>query len=631
MCGFVGYISATPTDGKYLRDARDTLIHRGPDDSRLWLSADKTIGLAHRRLSIIDLSFAGRKPMTNNHKSHWIVFNGEVYNYKEIRLLLESKGYCFTSQTDTEVILKAYAEWGERCLDHFRGMFAFAIYDVKSRSIFFARDRVGKKPLYYFFDGLNFAFASELKALTLFPFFKKKINPLALADYLSLGYIPAPKSIWKNTFKLLPGEFLHYNIVSKAIHKKKYWEPEFHSDESRDEKYWLRGLSEQLYESVRLRTVSDVPVGAFLSGGVDSGIVVAVLSHIARSPQTFTISFQNEKFNESPYAIKVAKTLGCHHVIRNVNTQDAQDIFKQLLWHYDEPFNDYSYFPTYYVCRETAKNVKVALSGDGGDEVFGGYHYYGQINRLYNKNNIISNMIRILSNIGNVFWSDKLKGKNYLKRISKGDNFYLSTASWLSFYERVMMLNVLKDEWIEAIGDYDPAEWLNDKLNRLRKRADDIVGLCRALDFRISLPERMLVKVERASMANSLEVRNPLLDHKFIEFASTIPTRFLFDHRGRGKKIFKKLAEQWIPKECIYREKRGFGPPLNHWFTEGLQQKFIEPFLKGDKQPMFVKPGYLKALLRHQERYNSASKFYQNRINIIQSLAFLENWGDKWL
>ena len=566
MCGIIGIIDYKKNSSKeLLQKMTDTLYHRGPDDSGYeFLEEEKyQLGFGHRRLSIQDLSTHGHQPMSYENLS--IIYNGEVYNFKEIREELEGLGYSFISHSDTEVILKAFHQWGLRSVDRFRGMFAFSIYDKGKKKIYIVRDRAGVKPLYYYHkDGL-FLYASELKAFYPHPRFQKNINRDALSLYLQFGYIQAPYTIFQDSYKLKPAHYLEYDLISNSIEVKSYWDiVNFYNKEKLDLSYddAKKELEKILVDSFSLRMVSDVPVGTFLSGGIDSSLVTAILQKNSSKPiNTFTIGFDDEKYNEAPYAKEIAKHLGTEHTEHYCSKQDAMDIIVQLPKMYDEPFGDSSAIPTILVSQIAKEKVSVVLSGDGADELFDGYTSYGLFDKRYKKieniplKNLLKETLKTipdpiikLQNYNEKYYLKYLKLKNSLEHRDIANMFKVSNSVFTKY------------EVEKALRGY--YFYQSDKeykgLHNLEKMMFS--------DFKGYLSDDILVKVDRASMSISLESREPLLDHKIIEFTSTLPIEY-----KQNKKVLKDILSDYVPKELFERKKRGFGIPINNWLRNELR------------------------------------------------------------
>jgi len=591
MCGIVGIITyKEPIDEKLLIDMRDTLIHRGPDDEGIWISSDKKVYLGHRRLSIIDLSIAGHQPMSDEEKKIWIVYNGEIYNFQEIRQELEKRGYMFKSNTDTEVIIYSYKEWDIDCLQKFNGMFAFGIWDENKKLLFLARDRVGKKPLYIAKYKDKFVFASEIKAILKDKDFSREIDINALNFYFAYGYIPGEMCIFKNIKKLPPA---HYGIIdiNGELKIKRYWNiPNPVINEKISEKELLLELEDLLTDSVKKRIVSDVPLGVFLSGGIDSSLITAVMSKILDSPvKTFSIGFKEEHFNELPYARIVAKYFNTEHYEFTVEP-DSVGILDILSKQFDEPFGDSSMIPTFYVSKMTKQYVTVALSGDGGDELFGGYNNYPVVLRDNKIIKYIPYPLRKLMSNFSYLLPDGIRVEGFLKRLKC--DFKENFADRHSIFRSFQRKKLLNREIISILGE--------NLILPEQYRIGSVLGrTLRDLtisDFHIYLPDDILVKVDRASMLNSLEVRAPFLDYRIIEFSySKVPDNFKLN--GNTKKyLLKKLAKKILPQDLKLERKRGFSIPINEWFHKGWRN--IYENLIYDISDEFINKNYAVRLLK---------------------------------
>jgi len=577
MCGIVGFIDRSKqTKSETLQTMTDTLQHRGPDDSgyKFVENENYQLGLGHRRLSILDLSLHGHQPMVFEHLS--MVYNGEVYNFQEIKTELEASGYSFESHSDTEVILKAFHKWGVKSVHKFRGMFAFTIYDSKKESIYIFRDRVGVKPLYYYQNNGFFLFGSELKALAVHPDFNKQLDKEALSMYLQFGYIHAPHTIYEDTYKLLPGHYIKYDLLNDELETVKYWDiVDYYKMEKFDvsEKEAEKQLEVILIDSFNLRMVSDVPVGTFLSGGIDSSLVTAVLQkHNGEQISTFTIGFEDEKYNEAHYAKKVSEYLDTDHTEYYCTKQDALDIIPLLPQMYDEPFGDSSAIPTALVSKLAKEKVSVVLSGDGGDETFCGYSSYelfeqrsASIKSIPARNFISSLMEAIpdpilgLEGMNEKYYLKYLKLKSVMDCDNVADMFKLSNAVFTKYDARQILS-----------GEYHYEDELD--LQDLHVLEQMMIS-----DFKGYLADDILVKVDRATMHVSLEGREPLLDHKILEFAARLPISF-----KKNKSILKNILDKYIPNELFERKKQGFGIPINDWLRNDL--KFLLDEYLDDKK-----------------------------------------------
>jgi asparagine synthase (glutamine-hydrolysing) len=563
MCGFVGFKSNRDFQSlkEDLPDAVASLTHRGPDDSGFFLDETAGIGLGHRRLSIIDLSEAGRQPMSSDDGTVHIVYNGEVYNFREIRETLEKSGHGFKSSTDTEVILKSYLEWGIGCLQRFMGMFSLAIWDSRDQCLYLARDRLGIKPLFYYFRDGTLLFASELKALMACRTFDRDLDPDSLPLFLHYQYVPAPRTIFKHTHKLLPGSYLLYDGQELKSHT--YWSPPdgsavaMHS--TLDEKDGLRQLDELLTQAVSARLISDVPLGALLSGGIDSSMVVALMQKVSTAPvRTFSIGFNEEGYNEAPWAAKVANHLGTDHTEFYLTPQEAMEVIPNLPEMYDEPFADSSAIPTFLVCQMARDHVTVALSGDGGDEQFSGYVRYWSTQAMatglkHLPGSVKSAAAALLGTIP-YRWVERcyLPWRQFLPQRFRVANFpdkwqklvHLLDQTAIADIYRMTICLWSKDELPQLMGKYLPES----QYEKTFSETEDWPLLSRLMrvDQRTYLPDAMLTKVDRASMAVSLEVRVPLLDHRVVEYTAKLPDSLKY-RNGTGKFLLKRLLGQYLP------------------------------------------------------------------------------------
>lgn len=566
MCGISGFVQIGNGEftRKILMEMNRSLRHRGPDDTGIvYLEKEhRTVGLAHRRLAIIDLSAAARQPMPNEDSFVYITYNGEIYNYKALAENLKNRGYRFRSNSDTEVILHAYEEWDVECLEKLNGMFAFAIWDDKKKQLFLARDRLGIKPLYYYWDGKLFAFASEIQAVTMLKEDRLSIDPTALAFYSSLGYIPAPYTVYKEIRKLEPGHFLH--LKEGKLVNQRYWKVDFSHKERRPFKKLLQEIPERLERAVTRQMVSDVPLGAFLSGGIDSSALVAIMCQTASERvKTFSIGFPEKAFDESPFARMVAERYRTEHYEFEV-TPDAMEVLPALVKHFGEPFADSSALPTWYLSKMTRQYVTVALSGDGGDELFCGYTVYlgHQLSQLYR---LLPKILRhlILKSVKKIRFSGHDETNRILSVVQKR----LEDAE-LNQVKRVYSKNCMfNDQFAKDIleeMDKGPVEALFEHLLK-SANAESFLDAIAYLQLNLSLPDDMLTKVDRMSMAHSLEVRVPFLDHEFVEYVATIPASMRFRF-WKTKWLLRKAMEPYLPHSILWRKKQGFSVPLYYWF-----------------------------------------------------------------
>lgn len=567
MCGIVGIarIGRGPSvDPERLRRMRDTLRHRGPDDAGLWMCPDGGVGLAHRRLSILDLSEAGRQPMHDVQADTWITYNGEIYNYLELRAVLRRHGHRFRTETDTEVLLAAYREWGEACLTRLNGMFAFALYDGATDTLLLARDRMGKKPLYYSMMPGHMVFASELKALLADVAVSRDLDLRAVNFFLASGYIPGDVSVFRSIRKLLPGHAMSLTLSTGRRRQWSYWKlPEGEVvGQASDDVVLLDELHALFEDAVRIRLRSDVPLGVFLSGGLDSSLVVAMTSHLASRPvETFTIGFDDSERDERHYAAMVARHFGTRHhelVIR----PEVFDVLPDLVRHYDEPFADPSMIPTFYVCREARRSMTVALSGDGGDDVFGGYRRYRVALRdVRLMRRMPARMRRWVAASSRLLPSGS-RSQAYVQRL--GAESMTPFLARRQLFDQPTRRRLLTRDVLAELGEAfdEPERHLRSCFEQAAHR--DFVTRMIATDFQTYLPDDILVKVDRASMAVSLEVRAPLLDYRLAEFAfARLPGRLKVD--DGGKVILRQLGERLLPEALPLHRKAGFGIPLRNW------------------------------------------------------------------
>ena len=563
MCGLLGVVDYSKTlNSAVFSEMLNSMQHRGPDDEGVdvFFTSASSIFLGHKRLSILDLSIHGHQPMIYEHLA--IVYNGEVYNFKEIQQQLIVKGYSFNSDSDTEVILKAYHCWGVSAVDRFRGMFAFAIFDSNLQEILIFRDRAGVKPLYYSLIDNQFIFSSELKPFLKYSEFDRSLDHEAIASYLYFGYIHAPKTIFKRAYKLLPGYYLKFKILTKKIETHSYWDiNKYYEKEEISSENLVEELESILTEAFNLRMVANVPIGTFLSGGIDSTIVTAILQKNSTNPiNTFTIGFEDKNYDESGYAREIADYLGTNHTERICKKEDALEIIKTLPFIYDEPFADSSAIPTILASKLAKEKVSVVLSGDGGDELFCGYGSYLLMEKRYAFINSIP-FKKFINKTLNILplpllFLNKIDEKSYIKYMRfKSVLECDDIATAFKFSSSVFS----KDEIKNLIGKeiFIPKEPYI-KTSDLEKMM--------VSDFNGYLPDDLLVKVDRATMSVSLEGREPLLDHKIIEFAAKIPIA-----QKKNKQILKEILKSYLPEDLFIRKKQGFGIPINTWLRSDLK------------------------------------------------------------
>lgn len=594
MCGIAGIVSSNgqPVLSEELQAMCDAMVHRGPDDEGFYVGAG--VGLGMRRLSIIDLE-TGRQPVRNEDGSIWVVMNGEIYNYRELRRDLEGRGHTFYTATDTETIVHLYEEYGKDCVDKLRGMFAFALWDVRSKTLLLARDRLGIKPLYYVEAGGRFAFASELKALLQLPEVGRRLNWHAVNHLFAFLSTPASESIVAGVRKLEPGHTLTLSH-GRGFSRRRYWDVRFEpAGGNRGEQYFVDRLRELLEESVRLHLVSDVPVGAFLSGGVDSSSVVATMARLSGRPvKTFSIGFRERDHDETRYARSVARKFGTDHR-ELVLDPDITGLVEDLAWSLDEPFGDPSAIPTYMVSKLAAEEVTVVLSGDGGDELFAGYDKYvvESRERRYQR---VAAPVRALLRYVAAAMPEGAMGRNFMRHFSLAGNARYLDA--LTFFRPEEQRSLFRPEISEQIR-YADAWRIADTV--LRKAQGNWLSAVQYFDLQHYLPLDILTKVDRMSMAHSIEARVPLLDHKLVEFAAGIPPELRL-RNGTTKYIFKQAMRGILPDEVIDRQKQGFAVPLGRWFR-GQLSGFVREHLLSTRcrQRGIFNTAYLERLIALHE------------------------------
>ena len=582
MCGIVGVMDlsgARPISRDLVSRMSETQLHRGPDESGLHL--EPGLGLGHRRLSIIDLS-TGQQPLFNEDRSVVVIFNGEIYNYQELIPELARAGHVFRTRSDTEVIVHAWEQWGEDCVKRFRGMFAFALWDRNRQTLFLARDRLGVKPLYYSLlaDG-QLIFGSELKALVEHPGFKRDLDPFAIEEYFAFGYVPEPRTIYAAARKLPPAHTLTIRRGDAIAEPREYWDVRFTLDNPISERDAQAELIERLSESIRLRMISEVPLGAFLSGGVDSSAVVAIMAGVSAEPvNTCSIAFSDPAFDESKYAQQVAQRYRTRHFVDRVDSDDF-DLIDVLARTYDEPYADSSAIPTYRVCQLARQHVTVALSGDGGDENFGGYRRY----RFHTMEERLRSMLPLslrrpaFGLLGRMYpkadWAPQVfRAKTTFEALARTSvDGYFHTVSVL---REDLRGRLYSNAFKAQLGGYSAAEVL--RRHAGRAGTDDPLGLVQYLDLKTYLIGDINTKVDRASMAHSLEVREPLMDHPLVEWLATLPSSLKL-RGGQGKWLFKRAMQSHLPQDLLYRPKMGFSVPLASWFRGALRGRVREAVL----------------------------------------------------
>jgi len=635
MCGITGAIWSDPKkelDEPTLRRMTDVLRHRGPDDEGTHRTGFELhrgggplpgVALGHRRLAIIDVA-GGHQPMANEDGSVWVVFNGEIYNYGPLRRRLEGGGHRFRTQSDTETLVHLYEDEGPGLLEHLNGMFALAIWDARRRQLLLARDRLGQKPLVYRHEPGRLLFASELKSLLQVPGVPRQIDPQALDEYLTYQYVPHPRTIFRGICKLPPGHLAIYR--DGRLEVRPYWQPDFNAEEDRPAEEYARELRTRLTSAVELRLQSDVPLGAFLSGGIDSTIVVGLMSKLAGEPvRTFSIGFPVPEYDETRYARLVAETFGTVHEEFLVEPR-AIEILPRLVWHFDEPFADSSAVPTWYVSQLTRRHVTVALTGDGGDELFAGYPRYRAVwlARWFDR---LPALVR--RSIAGRFWQ-KLPASARQKSIRRRWKRFVEALNypaarryldWIAIFNEARRGELYTEEFIATLPEADPLEFLAAAFARCRR---DPVTTFSLADLVTYLPCDLMTKVDIASMAHGLECRQPFLDHRVVELAAQMPRKLKF-RRGRGKRILLEAFADLLPKPIRRRPKMGFGVPLDHWFRNELKEFAREVLLdRQTRQRGFFRPEVVTRLLddHQQGRFDHSYRLW--------ALLILELWQREW-
>lgn len=626
MCGITGFINANgaAVDRSILEAMNQAIVHRGPDEDGFYFH--ENVGLAMRRLSIIDLA-GGKQPIHNADKTKWIVFNGEIYNYRELRADLEKRGHKFYTKSDTEAVVHLYDEYGFDCLHHLRGMFAVAIWDEADKSLFLARDRVGKKPLLYSHQkNGDLVFGSEFQAVLKHPSISRDVDNEAIDSYLSYLCVPAPQTAFKQIRKLEPGHWMRWK--DGTVETKRYWQPDFSKKIKITENEAIEETTRILRESTRMRLISEVPLGAFLSGGVDSSTVVALMAQESSQPvKTFSIGFEEADFSELKYAKRVAEHVGAEYnefIVR----PNALDVLPTLVEHYGEPYADSSAIPTYYVAKETRKHVTVALNGDGGDESFAGYERYAAMGIAEAYNRVPSSLRKIFVEAPvSLLPTSELKRSRFrdAKRFLEAANLPRTERyfRWMSTFNRDIKRELYTADFATAVSGQNASGLLD----RWLAAANGTGTLDATLltDQMTYLPNDLLVKVDIATMANSLEARSPFLDHKLIEFAASLPENLKMQ-RFETKSLLKKVAARLLPRDVIYRRKMGFGVPMGKWMR-GEMKDFVQSVLLSERSLKrgIVKPDIIE---RYVNEHLLAKRDHSFQ---IWTLLMLELWFQRFI
>lgn len=626
MCGIAGVFYRDPdrsVSPALLRSMGDAIAHRGPDGEGIFQSGPA--GLVHRRLAIIDLE-GGRQPISNEDESIHVVFNGEIYNYQELRKFLELRGHVFRTHSDTEVLVHLYEEHGADMCTHLRGMFAFALWDARRRELMLARDHLGQKPLYIYRDREKIVFGSELKAILVHPNIQRDIDPLAVEDYLTFGFIPGHRSIFQSVSRLQAAHRLRVSSSEFQASPKRYWQLSFRHEDRQSADQWKDRIDSALKESVQAHLVADVPVGAFLSGGLDSSSIVAMMAGLRSEPvQTFSIGFDEVEFSELPFAREVAAHFGCRHTEEIVRPEAARDL-DDLVFLYDEPFADASAIPSMAVSRLAARHVKVVLSGDGGDELFGGYSRYAHDLKEVPLRKLIPSILRkTLIRPMSVAWPKAdwlprpLRLKTLLQNLSlEPAEAYANTVSTCRHSLRHSLLN---RDLRKTLDGYEPERLVSDYF-RFGHR-DALSGMLSA-DTNVLLPDDFLTKVDRASMGFGLEVRSPFIDWKLMELAASMPSEFKI-RQGSKKWMLKQLFETRLPNDLVNRRKQGFELPIDVWLRGPLKER-VRGGVLAESGPLaqFIQVSKVRQLFDAHCRGTGCHG------QLIWSLLVLSEWINAW-
>lgn len=628
MCGIAGVLFADPSrpvERGVLQAMGNRIAHRGPDAEGFW--QEPGIGLVHRRLSIIDLA-GGDQPIGNEDGSVQVVYNGEIYNYQALRADLEGRGHRFRTSSDTEILVHLYEEVGERLVERLRGMFALALWDRQRRRLLLARDRVGLKPLYVYRHADQFVFASELKPLLACPGVPRELDPAALEDYLTWGMVPGTRTIFRGVSKLPPAHTLLISPEDWNAAPRRYWQLRLQPDPRPTPDEWQEAVLAKLQETVRLHLIADVPVGAFLSGGIDSSLMVALAAGQTQGPlQTFSMGFAEEAFSELPHARAVARQFSTRHT-EEIVTPDAVRLVEELTHHYDEPFADPSAVPTYLVSRLAARSVKVVLTGDGGDEAFGGYARYAHDLKEAAWRRRLPAWVRRLAlrPLARIWpkadWLPRhLRAKTFLTNLALDPG--PAYANTLSLCRRPLRRQLLAADVAARLNGYEPEQAVLAGFSNAPP-GDELGGMI-AADVALLLPDDFLVKVDRASMAHGLEARPPLVDHELLELAARIPSEWKV-HQGQTKWLLRQTARRVLPPAISERPKQGFDVPLDEWFHGPLVEVFEETVLRPQAQV---------ADLLQQRRIRGLFRAHRTGTGrhggLLWALLMLARWAEHYL
>ncbi|MCI0684583.1 MAG: asparagine synthase (glutamine-hydrolyzing) [Gemmataceae bacterium] len=628
MCGIAGVLfadAARPVPGDILRAMGDRIAHRGPDAAGFW--SEPGIGLVHRRLSIIDLA-GGDQPIANEDGSIQVVFNGEIYNFQQLRSDLEARGHRFRTRSDTEVLVHLYEEEGERLVERLRGMFAFALWDRRERRLLLARDRLGIKPLYVYRDADKLLFGSELKAILAYPGVRPRLRPAALEDYLTFGMVPGQTTIFEQMEKLPPAHTLVARADRLDQAPRRYWRLRMAPDAKPTQQEWQEAIRAKIDETVRLHMIADVPVGAFLSGGVDSSVIVAASAGLTQGPlQTFSMGFAEAAFSELPFARLVAQRYGTRHV-EEIVTPDAAAILDELTHYYDEPFADSSAIPTYLVSKLASRHVKVVLSGDGGDEAFGGYARYAHDLKEAAVRGWLPRWLRrwAIAPMAQVWpktdWLPRpLRARTALTNLAlDAGAAYANTLSWCRLPLRRQLL---APDVAAGLNGWSPERRVEAAF-AAAPPGDTLAGMI-AADVDVLLPDDYLVKVDRASMAHGLEARPPLLDHELLELTARIPSH-LKVRGGETKWLFKQAYRAELPPDILERPKQGFEIPIDAWLRGPLRDMFHDAVL----EPASSIHGLVDRTAVHK-LYQAHQRGFGRHGSVLWSILVLARWADRYM
>jgi asparagine synthase (glutamine-hydrolysing) len=644
MCGIAGILNI---DGEVLgpttvaQQMAASIEHRGPDDKGMLL--DGPVAFGFQRLCIIDLE-TGHQPVADEQARLWCMFNGEIYNFLELRKQLEAKGCSFRTNSDTEVILQAYAAYGLDFVPHLRGMFAIALWDATQQRLVLVRDRIGKKPLFYGVSNGQLAFASEIKSFLKWPEFKRTINAQSLNDYLTFLYVPAPSSIFEEVQKLSPAHMLVADCKRGSVEVRPYWQVSATPDRSKSFEFYQEGLREVLAEAVQLRLRSDVPLGAFLSGGIDSTLIVGLMSRYISPVRTFSIGFPDARFDEREYARCAANAFGTIHTEEVVDAFSVSpDELCKLVWYMDEPFGDSSFIPTYWLSKLARKNVTVALSGDGGDELFGGYPRYRYFQLLQRFNLVPAALRRVGGQLAAAMrtavlpqspgLAERLRRVQKVLALSEQDPEDQMLAM-LTYFDEAHKSRLYSDAWRNGLNGHLSHDLLRQQVRSAGQGSEPLAGFM-ARDLQTNMVDDVLVKVDRASMACSLEVRAPFLDHHVVEFALRIPPEYKL-RGGTHKLILKKAFAELLPEQIVNRSKKGFEVPFAQWFQQPQWRALLVDMLSEERlrsQGIFNPPDVIRLrdwLLDDPEAACLPMSAYQLRHQVWALLVF-QIWHDQFM